>query len=529
MFTISIIDWIANAAARVAGPRGAVTRRAKDAGCSRQTVYIHARKVKAAVEAECGGGGTREALIEQRESLLKENAQLWEWLDQTVELPPAKQREFAVTAMAMGLSNGQIRELMVILLGAKASPSRSTIHRWVQAAGRAATRVLEQLDQWCRELVLTGCLDEIFFNRRPVLVGIEPHSMVWFLGKKAENHQASTWFAELWPWNSLRYVTSDAGSGLQAGIAQLQQRQRATGQVPVEKGLDVFHTKQAANQALHVAWTRVERAWQQAEAADRALKRARWHGRSERKLKHQRDEAWSKAFRAFRSYERTEAVWKRVAPALDIFRPDGQLNDRAWAQEQVAWGLPRLRGSEWSKVRGLLQNEESFTFLDRLHDQLNRQSLPQILRDALVHLWWLRRQLPRKSAETAPGGYGHAACVVQQLLCAKLDDNWRESYRRVAAVLRQTVRASSAVECMNSVLRMHQARHRTLTQPMLDLKRLYWNTRVFRGGKRKGKCPYEHLGLKLKSYDFWNLLQAARDTETEQARDDGQKNQARAA
>jgi hypothetical protein len=42
---------------------------------------------------------------------------------------------------------------------------------------------------------------------------------------------------------------------------------------------------------------------------------------------------------------------------------------------------------------------------------------------------------------------------------------------------------------------------------MLDLKRLYWNCRVFRGGKRKGKCPYEHLGLKLASYDFWSLLQ----------------------
>ena len=96
--------------------------------------------------------------------------------------------------------------------------------------------------------------------------------------------------------------------------------------------------------------------------------------------------------------------------------------------------------------------------------------------------------------------------------------NWRESYRRVAAVLRQTVRASSAVECMNSVLRMHQSRHRTLTQEMLDLKRLYWNTRVFRGGKRKGRCPYEHLGLKLPSYDFWSLLQAEMQAALAQAK-----------
>ena len=88
-----------------------------------------------------------------------------------------------------------------------------------------------------------------------------------------------------------------------------------------------------------------------------------------------------------------------------------------------------------------------------------------------------------------------------------MDPNWRQSYRQVAAVLSQTVRASSAVECMNSILRMHQSRHRTLTQGMLDLKRLYWNTRKFCAGQRKGRCPYEHLGLKLREYDFWTLLQ----------------------
>jgi hypothetical protein len=64
------------------------------------------------------------------------------------------------------------------------------------------------------------------------------------------------------------------------------------------------------------------------------------------------------------------------------------------------------------------------------------------------------------------------------------------------------------VECANSVLRMHQARHRTLNQSLLDLKRLYWNTRCFRRGDRRGKCPYQLLGLDLPSYDFWSLLQS---------------------
>ena len=104
------------------------------------------------------------------------------------------------------------------------------------------------------------------------------------------------------------------------------------------------------------------------------------------------------------------------------------------------------------------------------------------------------------------GAIGHAAHVVQTVVCQRIDPNWRQSYGRVGRVLLRTVRASSLVECMNSVIRMHQARHRTLTQPMMDLKRLYWNCRPFREGQRRGRSPYEHLELRLPSYDFWQLL-----------------------
>src|SRR4051812_20292210 len=82
----------------------------------------------------------------------------------------------------------------------------------------------------------------------------------------------------------------------------------------------------------------------------------------------------------------------------------------------------------------------------------------------------------------------------------------RASYDRVAAVLGDTFRASGAVECRNSVLRMQQSRHKRMTQPMLDLKRLYWNTRAFRAGPRRDVCPYQALGLALPTFDFWVLL-----------------------
>ena len=63
------------------------------------------------------------------------------------------------------------------------------------------------------------------------------------------------------------------------------------------------------------------------------------------------------------------------------------------------------------------------------------------------------------------------------------------------------------MEGMNSVLRMHQSRHRQVSQGMLDPKRLFWHCRTLSHGKRKGSCPYELLGLKLPTYNWWKLLQ----------------------
>ena len=140
-----------------------------------------------------------------------------------------------------------------------------------------------------------------------------------------------------------------------------------------------------------------------------------------------------------------------------------------------------------------------------MHEQLELAEPDATLRAELLKLRWLRSQFQDSQVDAARL---NSLIAVQETICHKLCADWRPRYERVAHVLRTTVRASSAVECMNSVIRMHQARHRTLTQPMLDLKRLYWNMRTFREGKRKSASPYELLGLKLPSLDFWTVLNA---------------------
>lgn len=165
------------------------------------------------------------------------------------------------------------------------------------------------------------------------------------------------------------------------------------------------------------------------------------------------------------------------------------MNDRAWAEQEIKAACAVLKGSAWTKVRKLLNDPRTLAFLDRTHQQLAKAEPRAEVLQTLVCLWRLEN---RPNTAGCP-----AAVVVARVVAARLAKDWGAAYGRVSDVL----------ECLNSIVRMQQARHRNLSQEMLDLKRLYWNCRPFRDGQRADKCPYQHLGIALPTFDFWHLLQ----------------------
>ena len=160
----------------------------------------------------------------------------------------------------MGLSLNQILVLLAqAIMGVQARPGRTTLHRWIKSAGIAAGRVLKHLDVRCQALVLVGCLDEIFFHRRPVLVGVEPTSMVWFLGEKANDRTGSTWSRALQDFPVL-VRPGGCGNGPASrdrcgATATATGRETAVGErprcVPHHPGV----------RRLRQIWSRVERLW----------------------------------------------------------------------------------------------------------------------------------------------------------------------------------------------------------------------------------------------------------------------------
>jgi hypothetical protein len=347
-------------------------------------------------------------------------------------------------------------------------------------------------------------------------VAVEPVSLVLLACAKTDDRSGAAWQAVLDPFVNLELVVSDAAKGIAAGVqAVVLARSERGVAVPLEHGLDVFHTNQEARRVLGGPWRRAEAAWEEAEGADAKVTERKRKGEDARGAAQQARRAWDKAERLLTEVDRQETTWQRARAALAMFRPDGTLNERSWAEAEIRVALAELRGPEWKKARNFLTDRRTLTFLDRLHRRLAEAEPDAALRQAWVRRWWLRHRAVPTAVPTT------TVEQVQALLDAKVRDGTlpapeQAAYDRVAAVLRTTVRASSAVEGINSVLRMQQGRHRKMTQGLLDLKRLYWNCRCLQTGQRRGRCPYELLGALLPSTDYWTLLQSVKPPAGEQ-------------
>ena len=163
MFNLPVRTWILNAAAVFSRQHGAVTRQAEQSGCSRETVYEHARKVERRLADEPDG----DVLVKLRaanQRLHEVTAGLKREVEGRVVLDKDKQRQFATTAFAMGVSLRQVENLLGVLLPAEEAPDHTTLGRWVAEEVQRAGAILAALDPACVGRVETLAIDEIFFN-----------------------------------------------------------------------------------------------------------------------------------------------------------------------------------------------------------------------------------------------------------------------------------------------------------------------------------------------------------------------------
>jgi hypothetical protein len=473
------------------GQYGDVSKFAREQGISRQGVYYQARQVVRTLE----GAQTRaeiERLQTELAQVREQVVQLQKRLCQAVVLDDDMQTQFACVGQGCGVTLPQCHTLLEVLNPGKVL-SVASLGRRTQAIGERSGALLEVLDEYARAETRDGAGDEIYVSA-PVLMVVEQQSLCWVCGRLRDEVSGEAWAEELQRLPKLEQFARDGGSALAKGVALANASRAEQGQELIVDQGDHFHALWREGVGLRKAEKRASKALAEAETAQKDLAECARQGQAQTGAALRAHHAWKKADKAMDAWQETERLWQQTKDALAPITPEGELNTRAKAEAVLAQTLPQLPDSDFAKTTRNVQRPEMLNYLDRMHKRLQELPFPKEVTQAAVKQEALRRRPELLQGENPKAAALRGVLLMCAVVLSKAEAG-QQALAAVREILRRAYRASSLVECINSVLRMHQAQHRKMTQGMLNLKRLYWNCHRFRTGRRRGRTPYELLGV----------------------------------
>jgi hypothetical protein len=484
------------------GKYGDVSQFAQQRGVCRQWVYREAASVQNVLlhqQEECEQLRSKVRQLQQRQTELEQQ------LAHAVVIDADKQASFATLGQALGVTLRDCQALLKLLLPGKGL-SVATLGRRSQAAGEKAGQLLAVLDEVARERVREAAADEIYV-KDPVLMVVEPESLCWISGRLSETVSGAAWEQEFKVLPKLEQVMLDGGSGLAKGVALVNAQRQAQGQeLLVEQG-DHFHALRGGGVGLRKAEMQVRKAIALAEAAEKELAESNRQGHKRTGPAVRASYAWKKAEKAMDNWQKQERLWQKTKEAMQLFTPTGELNTRARAEAVLAETLPHLPDSAFAKTKRHLRKPEMLNYLDRVESKLTALPFPPEVKQAAVRQEGLRRRPEALQGESQQAAALRGIVLICAVVLSKAGEAGQQAVTKVREILRHAYRASSLVECINSVLRMQQAGHRQMTQGLLDLKRLYWNCHTFGSGRRRKTTPYQRLGIPWPDdLSWWDML-----------------------
>jgi hypothetical protein len=501
MGMVALKQRIASAYFVIFGNYGEVSRYAQERGVCRQWVYREAnwlREFLAEKEQQV------ETLTKRVQELEQQKTAWEQQLPLSVVVDEGMQAQLAAVGQANGISLPCVWQLLDVLLRGQ-QLSVPTLGRRAKAAGEKSGQLLEVLDEWSRPRVRDTAADELYVND-PVRMIVEQESLCWMSGHLSANADGDGWAEEFRQLPNLEQVARDGGKGLQKGVELVNAERQERDQAPVIDKGDHFHALRGGSVGLRKAQMQASRALTEAENAQQQVEECRRQGQSLTGPSAHARAAWKKAEEVMDVWSQREHLWERTKKAMRLITPEGDLNTRQHAEAVLTETLPHLPDSDFAKTKRQLQKPEMLNYLDHVHQQIEALPFPEEVKQAAVRQECLRRQPEALQGENAPAAARRGVLLVCAVLLAKVEMG-KQAVAAVRDILKRAYRASSLVECINSAVRMHQSRHRKMTQGLLDLKRLYWNCHTFRTGRRRGKSPYELLGLPWPAgLRWWDVL-----------------------
>ena len=345
--------------------------------------------------------------------------------------------------------------------------SVGTVHNRLQETVDKATEINQSQDLSAIEV---GLHDEIFQSNRPVLVGVDAASTYCYLLKSVEHRDEDTWSFHLLDTMEQGYdpdyTIADGGSGLRAGQKAVMPETPCHG--------DVFHIQQQFEQVANGLARQAQGATTHHIKLEQKIAKAKLTGRMTQKLTIQQ-------VQAKRREAGLVARARDVKTLLQWFSRDVMalagpaLSVRQELFDFIEVELKQRAGKQYPTIRKLgkalhNQRDQLLAFASVLDQKLaaiaDDFDLPlQVVRDVCL----LHRKHPTSNA------YWERWNQLQ----AQLSGKFYDVMQAVGAALKQTPRASSMVENLNSRLRNYFFLRRSLGAPYLSTLQFFLNHRCF--------------------------------------------------
>jgi len=372
-------------------------------------------------------------------------------------------------------------------------------------AGARAGEILQQVDHSVMGAVVQA-RDELFVGRDPILLMVEPHSLMITGLYASDNRDAETWGCVL-------LFTQDRqvqikGLAEDGCIPYAASCKAAKLDTAIQK--DVWHPLNDVRKVIHDLEREAYQALKATEQFEKKL------------LKDWDDAIFIEWVKPYAQFEKLLAQINQLSfwygclwDAVELVDwRNGEIRQRAinqWLAEETLKGIKQLPHPRIQKLAERLEEQlpEMLTFLDGILEPLTdwQAQAEQHFQDhssavyfqaSVARFWRLEHAVQRNGHKV----FRESALKAQQWLAVWIDDDpqLKELAEKLLNILERTVRTSCAAETINSVLRPYLVRRRECTdltsrQLFLNLFALWFNMHKFDRGPRRAKVPMKSPGL----------------------------------
>ena len=434
------------------------------------------------------------------QQLEDQNRRLQEQLNRSVEVTRRRldRMELVLTRHCVSLRG--IQQILQVAYDHAGKTRLASLQKRIKARCRLAGSLLDRTTLQVAPHIRCVAADDVYFHRKPIKVAIEPRSVAILRIGRWTGQAAEDWALWLSVFPALLVLVSDLATDL-VGAARIAAEAHQA---------DLFHEARWFTKKLFEPLSRREERL-------RAAALAAWTGatrpfgpgkRIQKATVEAADTAADAAEAAFfTAMEAVDAVW-------GLFRAQNPATGQLWTAGEQAAVLSRaqtaLRGlglrctdraarhlkAHGSRYSAHLRMWDTIAVVLRPGSRWTRQALL----DGLLQRFRWDRTLARLAVE-GPSDAWRSLSKKRARLARRLESgclNLAAVERAVRRELAYPKRSSSAVESLNSRLRVVQMVHRNVSDALLELHALAWNLTPRRlPGRRQGRSPYQMLEQEL--------------------------------